>query len=111
MFFCQILAKKWSGHGDSTEAQGADEREQRKATLKKSSLCRPLSSKQPVKIKNRDANLICKSDFEFLPMIFYFRAKKWSGHGDSNPGLSAPKADALARLRYVPIFILYKITP
>ena len=29
-------------------------------------------------------------------------SKKWSGHRDLNPGLSAPKADALARLRYAP---------
>ena len=34
----------------------------------------------------------------FLPI----RAKKWSGWGDSNPRLSAPKADALTRLRYIP---------
>ena len=39
------------------------------------------------------------------------KAKKWSGWGDSNPRLSAPKADALTRLRYIPKHRFNKITP
>ena len=41
----------------------------------------------------------------------FFSEIKWSGWGDSNPRLSAPKADALTRLRYIPKHRFNKITP